>query len=95
VGGWGRSWARGLHLKMASESQRQIIVLYWFFSGWCATKTTQKAFGQLYKTIHPFTTGSLDARPFRRPNTAIQAFHTFQKKHQPRIYSLSNAEHLH
>jgi len=34
----------------------------------------------LANSIHPFTTDSLEARPSRRPNTAIQDFHASQKK---------------
>jgi len=82
---------QGLHFKRASEVQRQN---YRAAMAPCTAKTTKKAFGQLYESMHPFTTDSHEARSFTRPNTTIQACNTTQKR--PLLKpTLSNAEGLH
>jgi len=46
--------------------------------------------------MHPFTTGSLEAELFRRPNTTIQAFRIYQKRRLLKLalIRLSNAKGL-
>jgi len=49
------------------ESRDETIELYWLLSGWYTAKTTQKTFGQLYESMHPFTTVFREAMSFTRP----------------------------
>jgi len=78
---------QGVMLQNESEIERQIIGLY-------RTKITQSTFGQLYDFMHSFTADSLEDRSFTRPDTAIQACHTTQKRHMLKP-ALSNADGPH
>jgi len=43
----------------------------WEAGAECGQKTTQKTFGKLYESIHPFSTDFHEARCLKMPNAAI------------------------